>query len=128
MFGWIGVPRDHEWELGIGLSAANADLAPFHIDAVGSAAVSWHRMAADASFDFLHVVDGDDPAEPPAASFGTCTDDLAECRLLRSRMIEHLDDFEVHVVLQRHDHVAGSEAGVDTAVIELRVQSSAERN
>ena len=61
------------------------------------------------------VVDGDDPAEPAAAELGAGAHGLAEGRLVRRRVVEHLDDLEVGAVGQRQDHVAGAEARVDAS-------------
>ena len=75
-------------------------------------------IAPQARLVRVDVVDGDDPAEPAASEQRARAHRLAEGRLVGRRVVEHLHHFEVGVVTQRKDPVAGSEARVDTSVLE----------
>ena len=79
-------------------------------------------LAPEPLLDGRDVVDRDDPAEPAAAEGGTGAHGLAERRLVGGRVVEHLDDFEVGVVGERQDHVAGPEPRVHATLDELTAE------
>lgn len=85
-------------------------------------AIALHRFATKARLDRSQVLDSHDPTEPTAALLATSAHCLAEGGFVRSRVVEHLDHFEVDPAIERKDPVAGSESGVQAAVDELRAQ------
>ncbi len=111
-----GVPLHEERQLGVGDQAVDADLLPEQLGAVGAVPVALGRGPAEPLLDDGDVVDRDHPAEPATAEGGAGAHGLAERRLVGRGVVEHLDDLEVGAVGQRHDHVAGAEAGVHPAV------------
>src|SRR5699024_2669238 len=114
--GRSSLPWDAARKLWVGLRSLSSDLAPPKIESVGSPAVTGHRVPADPSFYRFHVVDGYHPAEPSAAGFGAGTYRLAEGNLIGRGMIEHFDDLQVLMVLQREDHISSAEARMRSAV------------
>jgi hypothetical protein len=126
VLGRVDVPRRDVRQLRIGPHAAGADLAPLQVEAVGTSTVAGHRVTADATLDLGHVVDRHAPGHPPAAGVGALADGLAEGGLVGRRVVEHLHDLEVLLVLERQDHVAGAEARVRPTVEEGGTEEAAE--
>src|SRR5919106_5155595 len=109
----VGLPADEERQLGVGHQPHDADLLPEQLEPVRTLTVALYRRPAQPCLHSGQVVDGDDPAEPPAASLGTRPDGLAERNLVRHRVVQHVDDLEVMATRQRQHAVPGSEARVD---------------
>src|ERR671910_1952393 len=115
----VGLPADEERQLGVGHQPHDADLPPEQLETVRTLAVALYRRPAQPGLDSGQVVDGDDPAEPPASSLATRPDGLAERNLVRHRVVQHVDDFEVMPARQRQHAVPGPEAWVDPPVDQL---------
>ncbi|GMA21219.1 hypothetical protein GCM10025862_32400 [Arsenicicoccus piscis] len=110
------VPLHEVGQLRVVDQTLHADLAPGVGDAVGASPVARHARSSEPGLGAGEVVDRDDPAEPAAALLGAVAHRLAEGRLVRRRVVEHLDDLDVEVLGQGQDHVAGAEARVHPAV------------
>src|SRR5699024_5647894 len=79
-------PTENIWDLRVCDESLNPYLLPFQCSTVWKGTTSRHRSPIKALFKGGHVVNGDDPAHPPAAHIRPGADSLSEWRLFGGRV------------------------------------------